>query len=273
MSGRPSARIFSAAPLIGAILCVAVLAGCYGQTDLATQVDSTSATLNARGAATNGPASAYFEYWKDATPQTKLQTAPKSIPAGASGPFSQRATGLTSYTHYSYRLCGSDQGGSPVCAQTRSFLTGGISIQAYGDTASPYGYNGWDRIDVNVAATATGASPIGRVFARFYNAETGPPGGIALETGSTTEDNVTCVNVQGNVAVIGYRQVPPYPDDIPLGNNAFAYLVDGGPAGSGKDRFSAGPTFEERDPADCSVPADTSSLTPLRKGELSISAP
>jgi hypothetical protein len=250
-----------------------VLAGCYGQTDLATRIDPTSATLNARGAADNGPAHAYFEYWKSTTPGNKLQTPTKAIPAGASGPFDQRATQLTPDTWYSFRLCGADQGKSPACAQTRSFFTGRSSIQAYGQTDSPYGYNGWDRIYVNVVAAPPGGSPSGRVFARWYNAEAGPPGGVSLETGSNTEDNVTCVLIQGNVAVIGYRQVPPFPDDIPVSNQGFAYVVDGGPAGSGRDRFEAGPLFQDRDPNDCQPPANNpDSLTPLRKGEAAVSA-
>jgi hypothetical protein len=250
-----------------------VLTGCYGQTDLATRIDRTSATLNARGTANSGAADAYFEYWKTAMPGNKLQTPTKGIPGGASGPFDQRATDLTPDTWYSFRLCGADQGKSPVCAQTRSFFTGRSSIQAYGQTDSPYGDNGWDRIYVNVVAAPPGGTPSGRVLARFYNAEAGPPGGVSLETGSTTEDNVTCVLIQGNLAVIGYRQVPPFPDDIPVSNQAFAYVVDGGPAGSGRDRFEAGPLFQDRDPNDCQPPAnDPESLTPLRRGEAAISA-
>ena len=73
--------------------------------------------------------------------------------------------------------------------------------------------------------------------------------------------------------MIGYRQVPPYSDDIPISNQAFAYVVDGGPAGSGRDRFEAGPPLQDRDPDDCQLPAnDPDSLTPLRRGEAAISA-
>jgi hypothetical protein len=272
MSGRPSARIFSLAALTAAILGVA---GCYGQTDLATHIASDAATLNARGAANNGPADVYYEYWKTSAPGTKLHTATKTIPSGASGPFAQRATGLDDQTAYSFRLCGNDQSssGSPVCAQTRSFFTGLSSVQAYGRTFSPFGENGSDGIDVNVVAAPPGGSPSGRVFSRWISGGPGgPPGGVAFFLGSTTTDNVTCVNVQGNVAVIGYRQVPPFPDSVPIKSVMHAYVIDGGPAGAGQDRFGASPTLDDEDPNDCTIPADLESFTvPLRKGEAAVS--
>jgi hypothetical protein len=272
MSARPSARIFSVAALTAAILGVT---GCYGQTDLATHIGIDAATLNARGAANKGPADVYFEYWKSSTPQTKLQTPTKTIPGGVSGPFAQQVSGLDDQTAYSFRLCGGEQSnsGPPVCAQTRSFFTGLSSVQAYGGTYSPFGEDGSDEIDVNVVAAPPGGSASGRVFSRWHSGGPGgPPGGNSLILGSTTTDNVTCVNVQGNVAVIGYRQVPPFPDSVPIKSVMHAYVVDGGPAGAGQDRFRAAPTLEDEDPNDCTIPANVESLTvPLRQGEAAVS--
>jgi hypothetical protein len=261
------------AAAITALLAVAVLAGCYGQTDLATEIDETTAKLNARGATNNGPANAFFEYWKTATPGTKLQTTPQTIPGGVSGPFNQRVTGLAANTSYSFRLCGNDKSssGPPVCAQTRSFLTGSSSVQAYGDTYAPYGETGWDRIDVKVAAGPPGGSPIGRVFARIYDAEAGPPGGVAFPLGSETEDNVTCIAVEGNVAVIGFRMIPSWEDVAPYSDQQFAYVVNGGPAGSGQDRFATTLHIEDREPTDCTIPADPAANSPLRRGEAAVS--
>jgi hypothetical protein len=263
-----------AAPLTAVALLAAIaLAGCYGETDLATNIDENAATLNSRGTTNNGPANAFFEYWKTATPGTKLTTPAKAIPGGVSGPFSQRVSGLDPHTSYSFRLCGADQssGGSPVCAQTRSFITGRASVQAYGDTFAPYGENGWDRIDVNVAAGPAGGNPIGRVSARFYNAEVGPPGGVAFPIGSATEENVTCIAVQGNVAVVGFLQIPSWEGVAPYSDQQFAYIVDGGPAGSGQDRFAATLNTEDRDPTDCTIPANPAANSPLRKGEAAVS--
>jgi hypothetical protein len=273
MSGRPSARIFSLAALTAAILSIA---GCYGQTDLATHVAQDAATLNARGTANNGPANVYYEYWKTSTPQTKLQTAPKTIPGGASGPFDQRVTGLDDQTAYSFRLCGGDQSnsGPAVCAQARSFITGSASVRVYGSTQpAPFGENSINQIDVNVASGPPGGSPLGRFYALWrYGGPGGPPGGIALNLGSQTTDNITCLNVEGNVAMIGYRQIPPNPDSVPIKNVLHALVVDGGPSGSGLDRISAGATDDDEDPNDCTIPANAeSSGYPLRSGEASVS--
>jgi hypothetical protein len=272
MSGRPSARIFSVAAVTAAILGIA---GCYGQTDLATNVSQGGATLNARGTANNGPADVFFEYWKDSTPQTKLQTPTKTVPSGASGAFKQDVSGLADQTAYSYRLCGKDQGasGNPVCAQTHSFITGPASVQAFGETYDKSANVAAQDIYINVAAVP-GAAPRGRAYYRYrnYNGNTGFPTGFAFEVGSQTEDNVTCLNVQGNVAVVGFRQVPPYPDSIPLGNQQFALVVDGGAAGSGKDTFGASLDFKasQRSPDDCSIPP-AGYRGPLTRGEVSVS--
>ena len=261
------------AALTAAILGVA---GCYGQTDLATHVATDAATLNARGTANNGPTDVYYEYWKTATPGTKLQTPTKTIPGGASGPFDQRVSGLADQAPYSFRLCGKDRGasGAPVCAQTQSFITGAASVQAYGRTSpAPQPEAFLTGIDVNVAAGAPGGAPLGRFFAVAHNnGPGGPPGGFALEVGSRTTDNITCLNVQGNVAVIGYRQIPPNPDDVPVKNVMHALVIDGGPPGAGRDRILAGPTFNDEDPNDCTIPANPASQTvPLRNGEASVS--
>jgi hypothetical protein len=264
----------SVAALTAAILGVT---GCYGQTDLATHIASGAATLNARGTANNGPADVYYEYWKSSTPQTKLQTPTKTIPGGASGRFDQRVTGLADQTAYSFRLCGGDQSnsGPAVCAQTRSFITGSAFVQVFGSTQpAPFGEDSINQIDVNAASGPPGGSPLGRFFAVWrYGGPGGPPGGIALNLGSRTTDNITCLNVEGNVAMIGYRQIPPNPDSVPIKNVLHALVVDGGPSGSGLDRISAGATVTDEDPNDCTIPADAESRGhPLRSGEASVSA-
>ena len=250
------------------------IAGCYGQTDLPTNVSQTGATLNARGTANNGAADAFFEYWKDSSPQTKLKTATKSVPGGASGAFDQKVTGLDDQTAYSYRLCGRDQSasGDPICAQTRSFTTGTASVQAYGTSYDEEKQTGFRNIYVNVVAVP-GQPPRGRAFYTFFNtiSTTYAPGGISFDFGSKTDDNITCFNVEGNVAAVGFRQVPPYPDSIPLRNQQFAYIVDGGGAGSGKDRFDGTVWFNGNgpEPDDCSIPDDLT--TPMIRGDASVS--
>ncbi|MGA8804582.1 MAG: hypothetical protein WB866_07825, partial [Solirubrobacterales bacterium] len=74
--------------------------------------------------ANNGPASTYFEYWKSADPANKLTTPVRNWPAGASAPFGELVQHLSPSTAYSFRLCGNDQGKSPICVTTKQFTTG-----------------------------------------------------------------------------------------------------------------------------------------------------
>ncbi|MGC1813244.1 MAG: hypothetical protein WA696_03775 [Solirubrobacterales bacterium] len=83
-----------------------------------------SAQLNFHGTANNGPASTYFEYWKSADPANKLTTPVRNWPAGASAPFGELVQHLSPSTAYSFRLCGNDQGKSPICVTTKQFTTG-----------------------------------------------------------------------------------------------------------------------------------------------------
>ena len=100
-----------------------LFAGCYGSTEPATNAGPESATLNARGSASNGPATSWFEYWVSGA-TNRDQTGTRHWPAGARGPFSDSVDGLYASKTYLFRLCGSDDaGGSDVCAQTRQFTT------------------------------------------------------------------------------------------------------------------------------------------------------
>ena len=59
---RPSVVLVIAAAL--------ALAGCYGSTEPATQIDFDQATLNAHGTANAGDAHVYFQYWQTSNPQS-----------------------------------------------------------------------------------------------------------------------------------------------------------------------------------------------------------
>ncbi len=60
---RPSA-------VVAVVAAALALAGCYGSTEPATQIDFDQATLNAHGTANAGDAHVYFEYWQTAHPQS-----------------------------------------------------------------------------------------------------------------------------------------------------------------------------------------------------------
>jgi hypothetical protein len=96
-------------------------------------------------------------------------------------------------------------------------------------------------IDIHAFSGPSGEEPGGRAFLVV----TSPgPGGIAV--GSSSVDNVTCLAVSGNHAVVVFR-------DLLFGFGLFvAEASDNGPPGSGLDFFDALPADPSRSPSDCS---------------------
>ncbi len=108
------------------LLCALFLAGCYGSTEPATNIRPESVQLNGRGTADKGPAYSFFRVQRFAIPlPDPVDTPTRRWPAGASGPFSEKLTGLTPATDYSYKLCGGQVGEEAVCANSTSFATRG----------------------------------------------------------------------------------------------------------------------------------------------------
>src|SRR4051794_6748963 len=92
-------------------LAVALLAGCSGRTTGATEIQDTSARLNARGSCDTA-CSAYVRWrrtgtaaWSQATP-FDVNSPVQDVPWG------QVATGLTPATTYEYQACGRESGSS-----------------------------------------------------------------------------------------------------------------------------------------------------------------
>jgi hypothetical protein len=172
------------------VLAAAGLAGCYASTEPATNVGPDHATLNAQGTANNGPANSYFEY--RVTGRTGWVTGGgRSWPADVSGPFSAKVEDLADNQSYSFRLCGSDQGGS-ACAQTRMFTT----TEAVKDAVSG-GLFGGCCYSFSVDATS---GPLGE----------NPQGSMHLRTGNSFDPVstsfsgfVTCLAVDGRRAAVG----------------------------------------------------------------------
>jgi hypothetical protein len=165
------------------------LAGCYGSTQPATDIGRDSATLHARGTADKGSATSWFEYWETGSPQHRV-TAYQHFPAGASGPFSARVTGLAANRSHTFRMCGRDDTSFPaVCAQTLTFKTA-----------------------VAVEDSVTGSwlySPhlTGTVDAHSGPAGQNPRGGVsdvdAPFSYNAFQGYVTCLAVNGNKAAVG----------------------------------------------------------------------
>jgi hypothetical protein len=183
LSSRAVAALFGFASVV-------VLAGCYASTEPATDVGAESATLNARGTANNGAASAYFEYWINEGSTAPQQTETAHFPAGANGPFSKKVTGLAAGTPYAYRMCGSDDSGGPtVCAQTREFQT---SAPVEDSVTGYWNLHPDVQGTVDAHSGPSGENPRGFLRSR----------GPAIDWG-VFEGNVTCVAVNGRQGAVG----------------------------------------------------------------------
>jgi hypothetical protein len=244
-----------------ALMAASALAGCVGQTEFATGVSDTAATFHARGEAGPSGTDVYFEYWPASDPTARQETPHRSVGPKVAGPFDEPVDDLDSSTAYAYRVCGEEGAGAPLCAQVRTLRTSGDSVQAWGAASTPDDAFRWDRIDLNAFSSAFGGSPSGRVFDRVT--VRGNP--LPFSQGSLTDDNVTCVNVDGKVAVVGFTDQD--------GTQNFVGLEDNGPAGSNQDSYFALPNdFYNRTPTDCSIPL-TAVLGPvtMRYGDVAIS--
>jgi acid phosphatase type 7 len=134
------------------------LTACVGETDPATDVGSTSATLRAHGYSNDGPARWWWEYSANRTTVENDQAPEVCDTVGSDGVgdpgrcgpaeggtaenpahLSVRVVGLQPGTTYYFRACGQDvNDSSATCAQIRSFTTSSANdpvIAAAGDIA------------------------------------------------------------------------------------------------------------------------------------------
>jgi hypothetical protein len=226
---------------------VVVFAGCYGSTEPATDTGPDSATLNARGTANHGPASAYFEYWVSGTSGSTQKTDPDHFPGGAHGRFSKKVTGLAPSTAYSFRLCGSDDAGGPtVCAQTRAFQTPSVPVDDSVTGHFDLGPVAQGTIDAH--SGPSGENPHGQIHYR------GTFGGWAEFDG-----DVTCVAVNGRQGAVGAvgRGTPTDDPSNPRPVTLLATVVDG----NGTDDTIGGAFAEGSTPPDCATASFTSQVS------------
>jgi hypothetical protein len=196
-------------PSAVAALVLVAFAGCYGSTEPATELGPENAKLNARGTANNGPATSWFQYWVTGPNPVKTTTT-RHWPAGASGPFSERITGLYASTSYSFRVCGKDDsGGATACAQTRTFRT-----------------------QPTIHDSVVGSWALSPHFEGSVDAHSPAPGSLgtirARDGFSTFTGGVTCLLLNGNRAAVG--AVGSAIDDPTAKETLLAAIVDGGPA-------------------------------------------
>jgi hypothetical protein len=172
------------------VLGLAILPGCYGSTEPATNIGVDAATLNANGNTQDSPTTSWFEYWLTSQPGSVHETEPVSLPKEVHGPLSVRVGGsedlrvesLAPNAEYSFRLCGAPEGGSSVCAQTRTFRTlEGDLVRAVLRAQ-----------DVDALLRAT-SGPNGESASGHFDVAPRP----------SPEERVVCLSVHGDEAVVG----------------------------------------------------------------------
>jgi hypothetical protein len=254
-----------AVAVLAGVVVVVAASGC-GQTDFATGVGASSATLNAT-ITSHDPGvkeRTWFQFWPAATPSAKQRTERQAVTA--TGPFSATVTGLAPDTTYAFRVCGR-RGTVRACAQTRTFTTSRDAVQAIGTTESvhtPGLVRQLRGIDVDV----TEGRPGGHAAATLSQTNIG--GTFELPLGSPTATQITCLAVSGHVAVVGFRNDVTLPPDAAFLQYGSMTLFDGGPAGAGRDSVSATWTGKDPDPAACAIPSDLSGLLPLQSGDVNV---
>ncbi len=119
-----------------AVACAVVLSGCQAVTVPATNVGTTTATLNAQASCSGGKPVPCSWYWRWGTNGSFQSSSPLQGPVMAtwSGTLSYPVTGLTPGTTYQYELCGEgDSVTSYVCVGASS---GGFQTFTTAPTAS-----------------------------------------------------------------------------------------------------------------------------------------
>lgn len=220
--------------MVSAVIAALGLAGCYGSTEPATDINTDSAVLHGQGTTNNGPAHVFFKVWPTDFPNRWTSLSGKNLPGGVSGPYKESTTFndqvrvLAPDTSYSFQLCGTDGGASEsVCAQTRTFKT----THPTADVVSGWAFNG---VPNSVDVISASSDPSG----------TSPGGTMTLGRFS---GRVTCVQVQGHLAAVGAvgTNSPPGEPATEL-----FQIVDGG-AGA-VDQIGSDATVGSTTPPDCS---------------------
>jgi hypothetical protein len=137
----------------------------------------------------------------------------------------------------------------PVSSLSHAQLPAGDSVVVFGSALVPGPPSGanpvFDNIDIRTASGPSGESPSGRVS--FFLI---PAGNFV---GSQTADNVNCLAVNGNRAIIGFRD-----EILDPGQQWTAEVVDNGPPNSGLDTFAAFPQLGPGGP--CQAPSDPAEI-------------
>jgi hypothetical protein len=202
------------------------LTGCVALTSPATNVDHTSARLNAYGRSDDSPAHFYFRYADDkadldtaAAQKTPQRNVPANVPSnGGRVSFGENVTGISPGRLYWFEVCGGDAAVSPdLCGGVQSFFTVPTQSQDWIQGQFRYGGNYGDIVDIDAAGGPQGQNVDGWFTdsVRYF--------------GYRAHGQVTCLAVNGSrvaVGVVGTRYQQPYNEE-PVPYNAVWTLDEG----------------------------------------------
>lgn len=185
-------RVLTAPVLVGA---VAVLAGCVGNTDPATDVRATQAQLNAHGHTNNGPASWWWEYGTSRSSVANGQgtQTPHQGPASSGTSdvsLNSVVKGLDKSQAYYLRACGQDKaaGGPKTCGKVEGLYTAPAdSTLRVADTANGIvRYTGATTVAHNIVVTDSLGPSTHDNIEDLEDPSTSPPtGSDVLPTGGS----------------------------------------------------------------------------------------
>jgi hypothetical protein len=191
--------------VVVALLAVAAcLSACVGSTESATDVASSSARLNAKGYADDGPARWWWEYDSvraDLGTANDIEVCNQSTrcgPASAGSasspvPLNTVVSGLTPATTYYFRACGQDSNDpAGTCAQVHSFRTTAGTSTA-GVSAGVLTFNGAaDTTNLVHVSRFTDSDGVAK-----YRIEDWVSGRGEIVTGSTISPGTGCQPIRG----------------------------------------------------------------------------
>jgi hypothetical protein len=234
------------------VVAVAVSSCAVGVRRAPTLLGATSATLNgAVLSTTGGPGSWYIEYGPTEARTERTPTRTISFEANEIEPVSEPVDGLEPGTTYHFAVCAEDSEnpGDPFCSPDQTFTThNGDSVAG----RASYDFDNTIAL-ISALSTESGQAPTGRVDFTYFS----------LSQATSEGGPVTCVNVSGNRATVGFKLDRPL---NPARRGGLLLIEDNGTPGIGVDNVRTRPLPDE--PTQCPPNTETYTENAIQSGDL-----